>query len=250
MRRYWIFLQILRLFALAVLIVYFYSVIQHPAFRLDILVVFFVALAVYFIIRTAVNERIERVLTQKCEPARALSLYAAICNIASFHRWSPYLYNVASALYYDGRFEEVKTVIQIMRKYERTDFDRALAEILSCKIAHHERDRQAMSEHIAILRPLGDQTHLYGRWQHLYYEILEYWDLMNLEAEHSYKKLYSKYMRSESYSGTMLNEVKRNYHLALIAHDMNDSVKAEKHRAFVLKNGGTLWYKRQLEKGF
>ena len=70
---------------------------------------------------------------------------------------------------------------------------------------------------------------------------------LNLEQQGRYDEMYDLYQSSNSYYNSMLVEVMKNYYMYQAARQMEKNELAEVHRQFVLKNGGTLWYKADLE---
>lgn len=231
-----------------VLVGYFYLVIAQNPNRKYLLILFLLLFGLNYLGYVYLNRYAGHYLMNDCDTKKAISLYSALCKYVQAHRWSPYVYDVAASLYYDGRYEDVVKIIPIMERYAQTDFDHVLIEILYCKLAHHNRDLEGLAQHISILRPLGDRIHLHGIWKHLYFEILEYWELLELEVNKKYKRLYKRYQTSEAYEGSVLNEVKKHYHLAMISNEMNNKELMLQHKEFVLQHGGTLWYKKRLEE--
>lgn len=240
-------LKTVRICDCVVLVGYFYLVFVQNPIRKYLLFLFLFLFVLNYMGYGYLKHHANHYLMNRCDTKKAISLYSALCKYVETRHWSTYVYYVAASLYYDGRYEDVVQIIPIMEKYARTDFDHVLIEILYCKLAHHNRNLEELAQHISVLRPLGDRVHLHGIWKHLYFEILEYWELLDLEIRKKYKRLYKRYQNSEAYEGSVLNEVKKNYHLAMIAYEMKNQSLAQQHKNIVVKLGGTLWYKKQLE---
>ncbi len=226
------------------LLIYFYLVrTQNPNQTFFLMCFLLIFLGTLFL-RRYIHTCYTSILENECDTKHAISISAALLENGYRRHWSQNVYFLAASLYYDGRFDDVKTIANLMEPYVRSDMDRMRRYFLYAKLAHHYRDLDTLYEYIQAMKNLALTMHLYGKWQHLYLEIIEYWDLLSLEMKHKYKKLYQCYQSSEAYIDTVLNEVKKNYHLAMIAKSMNDQALAKKHRAIVLEKGGTLWYKQ------
>lgn len=88
-----------------------------------------------------------------------------------------------------------------------------------------------------------------GDFHSLYTEAMTYPVLLQLENAEEYQKIYDIFQQGyTSYYDSMLLEVKANYMMYQIAMAMGDEQTAKQHGDFVLKNGGSLWYRKAVER--
>lgn len=62
-----------------------------------------------------------------------------------------------------------------------------------------------------------------------------------------YEELYHGIKIAISLRNSLLSKVKQNYYLYKVALLLGDNEKADEHKKFVIQNGGTLWYRLEID---
>ena len=82
----------------------------------------------------------------------------------------------------------------------------------------------------------------------IYTERLMYPELLQIWDNGEYTELYEIIKHTVNPRKTLLSEVKKNYYLYKVASVLGENEKADKHRLFVVENGGGLWYRKELSE--
>lgn len=195
------------------------------------------------------SAKIRNILLRDCDPVRMLSFHMTLISNSSRNKaWRLHFYNICSALYYAGRFDDAKKVLALFSKYCSDNASRFSYELLCATLSYHEKDEAALSAHCNRLDELAKIVHPTGVFRSLYAEAMGYSILLQLENAKEYQKIYDMFQQGyTSYHDSMLSEVKVNYIMYQMAMAMGDEQTAKQHGDFVLKNGGSLWYRKEVE---
>lgn len=97
------------------------------------------------------------------------------------------------------------------------------------------------------MNQLGAQVWLKGVMRPFCIGRSQYPALLQMYQNGAYMELYNNIYHSVPIRGSLMAEVRKNYQLYPIALLMGDMEKADEHKKFVMQNGGTLWYRAELE---
>lgn len=151
---------------------------------------------------------------------------------------------IGNALFYLGRFEEAKNVARLMKKYCDTPTGNMHRISLCAAIARYEMDKSGVEQYTRELQMLIPQVNT-PYITKLYEGILKYPLYMEVEESCDYARAL-EILREEP-NESLLQKVSRSYRLCKIAMSAGLNDEAQKHRAFVLENGGDTFYRRELE---
>lgn len=223
----------------------FHLKVQNAAF-----VLMMVAFLLFSWYRRTNSAKIRNILLKDCDPVRMLSFYMALIENSKQNKvWRQHFYNICSALYYAGRFDDAKKVLSLFSKYCADNTSRFSHELLCVNFAYHEKEEAALPVHCSRLEELAKIVHPTGAFQVLYTEAMGYDALLQMENAGEYQKIYDMFRQGyTSYYDSMLSEVKANYMMYQMAMAMGDERAAKWHGDFVLENGGSLWYRKEVER--
>lgn len=215
---------------------------------------FFYILTIILIIsygsyRTSSSKKIRGILLEECNPGKMMSFLGAL--LIHTHRnknWDKHFYNIAMALFYGGRFSDVEKILPLLKKYCPGTIGDFKYEAIAANMAYYREDEEELIKHCEVLNKIASGIRLNGFDRAIYEEKMHYPHLLNMKHDQNYPVLYKEYLDAQFMRGSMLGEVRRNYYLYETALAMGDGQRAEQHKKFVLMNGGTLWYKADLEE--
>ena len=151
---------------------------------------------------------------------------------------------IGNTLFNLGRFEEAERVAQLMKKYCDTPIGNMHRVSLCAAIARYEMDKSGVEQYtreLEMLIPKVNTPYI----TKLHEAILKY--PMYMEVEESCDYARAEELLKEEPNDSLLKKVSRSYRLCKIAMSAGLDEKAEKHRDFVLENGGDTFYRRELE---
>ena len=202
----------------------------------------------YYSNKKRFGKKTSEILQSQCDPKHMISLYGALTAYAKSEKgWGVHFYNMGCVFYYVGRIEDAKKIVWLMDKYLVTERDLFLRRLLSTHIDYFEKNQEELQRDCEILTSLSRTIKLNKIMKFFLNVALSQFTSLNLEQQGRYDEMYDLYQSSNSYYNSMLVEVMKNYHMYQAARQMEKNELAEVHRQFVLKNGGTLWYKADLE---
>ena len=226
------------------------SLVFHLKMQDAAYVLMMISFLLFIWYRKTNSAKIRNILLKDCDPVRMLSFHTALISNSSRNKvWRLHFYNTCSALYYAGRFDDAKKVLALFSKYCSDNASRFSYELLWAKLSYYEKDEAALSAHCKRLEELAKMVHPTGAFRPLYTEAMTYPVLLQLENAKEYQKLYDIFQQGyTSYYDSMISKVKANYMMYQVAMAMGDEQTAKRHRDFVLKNGGSLWYRKAVER--
>lgn len=151
---------------------------------------------------------------------------------------------IGSALIYQGRFAEAKSVLDLIEKYCDSPEGRAYKIISYAVIALYEKDREAIKSYINEFGELLSQVNT-PYMEESYNRMLNYPLILEVEENGDYTKALEFIVEKEK--APLLYNVSVHYRLYNVAMSAGMQEEALKHRAFVLENGGDTFYKKELE---
>lgn len=248
--RYYKTVSLLRNMAGIFVIFTIVSLVFHLKIQDAVSVLMVAAFLLFIWYRKTNSAKIRNILLKDCDPVRMLSFHMAlIANSKQNKIWGQHFYNICSALYYAGRFDDAKKVLSLFSKYCEDNTSRFSYELLCAKFAYHDKEEAALAAHCGRLEELAKIVYPKGAFQVLYKETIGYGALLQLENAGEYQKIYDMFRQGyTSYYNSMLSEVKANYIMYQMAMAMGDEQTAKQHGDFVLKNGGSLWYRKEVER--
>lgn len=189
------------------------------------------------------------ILLNECNPQKMLSFYVALTAHSNHNKnWDTHFYNICKGLYYAGRFDDVKKVLALFSKYCSDNMSRLKYEIIRANLAFYEKDEDALLTCCDNIEKLAGMVKPKGNFNYLAVEAMTYPVLLKMENEKEYQKVYDMFQQETfSYYKSMLSPVKKNYYMFKMAKAMGDEETARQHGEFILKNGGSLWYRREIE---
>lgn len=185
-------------------------------------------------------------LVNECSANKALTAYMVIAryHVRSTKKLGSFLACIGSALIYQGRFAEAKSVLDLIEKYCDTLEGRAYKIISYAAIALYEKDREAIESYINEFGELLSQVNT-PYMEESYNRMLNYPLILEVEENGDYTKALEFMVEKEK--GPLLYNVSVHYRLYNVAKSAGMQEEALKHRAFVLENGGDTFYKKELE---
>lgn len=224
-------------------------------------VFFFMAFLVALLLVYRQNKRsafakITDALLKDCDPERMLSCLMALLShsrksksLRESSRWGIHFYNISTGLYYAGRFEEAERILALFPKYCPDNESRFKYELLCARLAYQRKDEAALSEHCRNLNGWAKVVKTQKVLLALYQEAMQYPVLLWMENKGAYGQAYEELKKKDtSADKDMLSRVRMQYLLCKMAEGMGDKQAAAVHREFVLRNGGSLWYRKELQK--
>ncbi len=208
----------------------------------------YVPVIIYAIYRIYFSKKIKNILLQECDPNRLLSLYSVLLSYANKRNWEVHFYNLAQNLYYAGRFEDAEKVQSLLAKYCPSNKGRLYHAMIALDLAVHRQDLELedVVNQCLMMYELGEKVYLKGMRYFIYSGKMRYPMYFQLFRDKKYEELYDGIKVAVLFRNSLLGEVKRNYYLYKIALLLGDNEKADEHKKFVMQNGGTLWYPREL----
>ena len=188
------------------------------------------------------------ILQSECDPEHMLSWCAALMKYLRKNKaWGEYFYNIGCSLYYAGRIEDAKKVVGLMDKYLTVNRDLYLRSLWNSHIHFYEKNQEELQKDCEDLMNLSKKVRLNKQMKFFLKATLSQIAFLNLEQQGRYEELYEMYKASYSYYQSKLVEVMKNYYMYQAAKGMGKNDIAAFHRQTVLNNGGTLWYKADIE---
>lgn len=213
-----------------------------------IMLLLFFILFLYYSNKKRFGKKTRNILQKECDPKHMISWYGALTAYVKNEKgWGEHFYNIGCAFYYAGRIEDAKKIVLLMDKYLMTERDLVLRRLLSAHIHFFEKNPEELQRDCEILTSLSKRIKLNKMMKFFLNGALSQFPFLNLEQQGRYDEIYDLYQSSYSYYQSMLVEVVKNYYMCQAARHSGKNETAEVHRQFVLKNGGTLWYKADLE---
>ena len=154
------------------------------------------------------------------------------------------LSNIANALFYLGRTEEAKKVVDLAEKYCDTPEGNGYRAAIYAMAAMREKDKSAVEQYVKEFQEYMSQKNV-PHMKKTYEVISKYPLVMEAEAKGDYVK--TKELLERKHDEFTYQKVGMNYGLYKAAKAAGMEVEAEKHRAFVLANGGDTYYKKELQ---
>lgn len=219
----------------------------YKRFRTIFILCEYVDIVCYIVIKSIMAKWVKTPLFSNCNGTLTLLRYMALAERATRNKsWGMHFYNISSTLYYEGRFDEAKAVVLLMDTYARSNLDIIQSEILKCRFAFYDKDLDALKMHSSKLAQITKNVHLRQPWKFFQYVAMQQPILLLMEMHGNYQELYELYRNAEFYKGTTLSKVQQSYYMFCSATLMGNKEKAKIHQDFVLKYGGTLWYRKVL----
>lgn len=188
------------------------------------------------------RKQIRHIMIHACNPQKMLSVYTALVSYSRRSTgWETHLYNIGSALFYAGRFDDVKKVLELFPKYCDTNKGKVFSGILWMRLAYEERDMEQLNAHDTELRRLMEATKLSDTMRVLCQDVLQYPVVLDLENKGEYQTIYEMYQNIYGGQG-MLSQVKQNYMLYRMAEKLGMEEEARKYKDFIIEHGGSLFY--------
>ena len=186
------------------------------------------------------------VMLDKCDPNTAVDRFVVFANHSSLRSWSQNYYNVGNALFYAGRFSEARSVAYVIKNHKENFTDAFYAEMLGSQLCAQAGDIDGLERHIAQIRTLSkDIKSSSPELRFLYSEALQLPRYAYLEMDHAYQTMYNELLEDDK-GATMLRRVEKAYRLVGLAAKLGMREKEQEYRQFVLENGGTTFFKREL----
>ncbi|MDE7250019.1 MAG: hypothetical protein K2N82_09055, partial [Lachnospiraceae bacterium] len=197
---------------------------------------------IYILYRVRKRRQIRNVLINECNPQKMLSMYITLMSYGRRNTgWESHLYNIGSALFYAGRFDDVKKILELFPKYCDTNKGKVFYEILCMRLAYQEGNAEQLNVHDASLRELMQITRLSDTIRLLCQEVTQYPLILDLENKEEYRKIYEMYLNIYGGKG-ILSQIKQNYMLCRMAEKLGMEKEDQQYRAFVTEHGGGLFY--------
>lgn len=247
MNRYVYKAKALKVILIFILLLYIVSTILNFHIVAGVAGVFSVVGMIRYIkLRKTTSKRVKSTILVECNAERMLSVTTALIEYTSTDKaWGTHFYNIGSALYYAGRFNDVEKVIELMKRYRQSPLDHIKMTLLNCRLNYYYKNEIILQEYCDDLRKQSKQLKHHRLLSEFFEEAMQYPILLQLEHQGSYELIYEMYRLGKSSS--MLAMVKRNYYMHQAAMGMGNYESAEVHRDFVLANGGDFWYKKNLQ---
>ncbi len=185
-------------------------------------------------------------LVNECNINKALTAYMVMAQYykGKTRKSGPLLSCIASVLFYLGKYEEGKKVLNLIPKYCNTPEGNAYRIALSAMVVARDKDKEAVAQCIKELETLMAQRKT--SYMTVSYDIISrYPMIMEAEEKGDYAKAVELLPLDEKDS--RLKRVNVNYRLYKVAMIAGMDAEAAKHREYVLENGGDTVYKRELE---
>ena len=191
------------------------------------------------------QKQINVLMYDECNFTKLLTIYLVRIRYhgASQKARHVLLWNTSSSLFYLGRFEEGKRVIDLVKKYCDTPKGKAARLFYYAMVARIGMDKEKVNDCIKELDAV--MPNIKTPYIIKTYDTISKYPI-GIEAEekgdyHKAKEL----IKQDEKQGTLL-KLSANYRLykVAIAAGMND--KAKEHRAFIIKNGGDTFFKKEL----
>lgn len=248
-KNYWLTVNILKLITIGALGFQIISTILDLKIKKYVFITAVVFVVIYIWYRSWFAKQFRNILLKDCDPVRGLALYG---NLVSYTKrqsnWELHFYNLASLLYYAGRFDDVIRVQSLLQKYCPGNLGQLYYEMIETELALYKMNIEEVEKHCANMQRLSKSVHLKGIIQLLYFQKMQYPVLMQMRNRGEYTELYDKIKQAVSAQRSLLIEVKQNYYLYKIASVLGDEEKMEEHGKFIIQRGGTLWYRQEIEK--
>ncbi len=244
-----ILLKLLIIILLPLIMVSFFSN-TYKHLRVILILCGYAVAFCYVVIKHLMASWVKNPLFSNCNGTLSLLHYTALAKRNTHSKsWGLHFFNISSTLYYEGRFDDAKSVVTLMESFTRSNLDAIMIEILKCRFAFHDKDISALKLHSSKVAQMKKNVHLGRSWEFFRYAAMQQPILLELEMHGDYQELYESYKYAKSYLGTTLSKVQQNYYMFCAAASMGDTEKAKTHRDFVLTYGGTLWYKKVFDDG-
>ncbi len=154
------------------------------------------------------------------------------------------LSNISNALFYLGKTEEAKKVVDLVDKYCDTPEGDGYRASVYTMIAMREKDKEKVKYYVNELEKLLPKTN--APYLTTAYKVVSQYPLL-MEAEENGDYAKAKELLEKKDDELMYQKVGINYRLHKVAKAAGMEEEAEKHRAFVLANGGDTYFKKELQ---
>lgn len=235
---------LLRVIYIVILVIALYMFMQKIEGRIQVMLVDLVIGYIYVCYRKKFKDRVYDILNIECNPEKELSIYMTLYSHAGKKtKWEIPLYNIGITLFYAGYLEDAKRISELFLRYCKNSLGRGFYEVLCMRIAYQERDAERLNTHYHSLVKLMNDVKLANVLNCK--EVIQYPMMLELERKGEEETLYMK-CKEAFYGKGILSLVKKNYMLYKVSKKIGLE-EASEYRAFVLKNGGTTFYKKELE---
>lgn len=151
---------------------------------------------------------------------------------------------IGNSLFYLGKFEEGKRVMDLVKKYCDTPEGNAPRAIYYAMVARTELDKETVKHYIKELEMLMQEVK--APYIAKSYEVVSKYPLtLAAEEKGDYNKALELIKANEN--DPIISRVSVNYRLYKIAKAAGLEAEATKHSTFVLEHGGDTFYRRELE---
>ena len=203
-----------------------------------------VCITIYKRYKSSNKARMERIMAG-CDLNKMLTEFIVMARFVRGTKGAESLLpSISYVLYYMGKFDEAKKVINLVCKHCNTLVGNAHRLFLYTIIARREMDKESEEQYIRELEKLMTQVNTPVLIK-AYENICKYPLIMEAEENGDYSKALE--LMEEYENENLLAKVSRNYGLYKIAKNAGLEAETSKHRAFVLEHGGDTFYKRELE---
>lgn len=244
-------IKLLKLVTISTLALFLFTVQFKIPGRMLLLLLGILGLFLYFRYRSNSSKLFRDVLLEQCDPAKALSLFMGLyahTNTKKASVWTINFYNIARILSHLGRLEELPQIQSLLKTYCDTPEGNAYRYAIGADLALHAHDYEALEQCCQKLREAGTSSPLLKSCGRTLKQRIAYPRLLQLYEAHSDTELYQLIETADIPNASLCSEVIKQYALYQIAERAGEKEKAEKHRAFVLENGGTTRYRTELLK--
>ena len=189
--------------------------------------------------------KIINILTQDCDVVKFLELYSYLMSGAKpwNNYWGVFYYNLGRGLFAAGRMEDAEKVHSLIAKYCTDTWGQFYYEMIAIDLAGYKKNYEEMEAHCQKASYVQNGLQLKTSLRSRYMEIMQYPHFVQLSNRGEYQELYNLLSQYEAKAQSMAAKVSKNFYLYKIALLLGNGEKAKEHKAFVIQNGGSLWYR-------
>jgi len=185
------------------------------------------------------------IIVNNCEFNKVLTMSVLTAGyVRDIKEQQKLIISIANMLFYLGRFDEAKRVVDLAINYCNTPMGNIYRISLYATIARCEMDKERVWYYIKEIENIMSQAHL-PRNNKVYQNVIKYPLFIELEETGNYAKALELMGANEK--EPMVNKVSRNYRLYRIAKTAGLDAEAVKHRDFVLEHGGDTFFRRYID---
>lgn len=201
-------------------------------------------------IRHQDKSRLQSTLYEQCDVDRALSsIVGHFGEPGEEKNWVRYYYQVADWLINGGRFEDARTVIDMMQSDgEMEDEDDFCMTALRCKLDYLLGNREEVMDCCSHLSEIVADREPAGVYGYLYKLYMEYPKLIELEAKGEYEPVYDFYTDYQAVTSSVVPSVGVQFQLYRLARELGLDEMADRHLEYLRVKGGTTWYLREANR--